>query len=770
MLHYLDANDLTAPRKNPEISVRNVSRRGFLAGAGAGFALAAFAGSAEAFPRWPHGGQAMPHGVQANPLVFVRIAPDGTVTLVAHRSEMGTGSRTSRPMVMADEMEADWARVVIEQAEGDEPKYGNQDTDGSRSLRHHIQMARQIGASVRYMLSEAAAAKWNVPVSEIRVANHTVSHGSKSMGFGELAEAAMALPVPAFEQLAFKQPSEFRYIGKGKVQIADLRDITTGKAVYGADVSLPGMLVAVIARPSAMNGVCKSFDASAAMRVPGVVKVLEVKGTPQPAKFAPLGGVAVLATNTWSAIQGRDALKIEWDLGEHASYDSKQFMAEMVETSKKPGKVLRDQGNVDEAFAKAAKTFERVYTQAHMVHTPMEPLVALAHVTADGAEIWGPFQSPYVCSTDIAEALGMDPAKVRVNVTLIGGAFGRKSQHDFGIEAALLSRDAGVPVRVQWTREDDVRHSFMHTTSAERIAVAVDGNGKVTGWRHNSVAPSILSIFAPDSGNQFFIENGMGHVDMPFDIANVRCENGEAIAHTRVAWFRSVSNIPRAWAIGSFVSELAAELGRDEKRMWLDLIGAARVVDPKREGYPEDFWDYGEPYGAFPIDTGRLANVLDIAADGIGYGRTLPEGEGIGLAVHRSFVSYAACAARVKIVDGKVTVPEVHLALDAGFIANPERVESQVQGAAVMGMTLALHSGITFSDGEVEQSNFNDYEMVRADNFPAKVVVHTVPHGFSTHPSGAGEPGLPPVAPAIANAIFHATGKRKRNLPFGVEV
>lgn len=770
MLHYLNPDDFTSPRKALGIHIENVSRRGFLIGAGAGLALAATIGNASAFPRWPHGGQAMPHGVRPDPLVFVRLASDGTVTLVAHRSEMGTGSRTSIPMIMADEMEADWSKVVIEQAEGDEPKYGNQDTDGSRSLRHHIQMARQVGASVRHMLKQAAAEKWNLPLSEIEVANHVVKHGSHSAGFGELAEAAMALPVPAFEDLSFKDPDAFRYIGKGKVQITDLRNITTGKAVYGADVRLPGMLSAVIARPKVMDGVCKSFDAAKALEVPGVVKVLEIKGTPQPAKFSPLGGVAVLATNTWAAIQGREALEIEWDYGEHKSYNSEAFMAEMVETAQKPGKVLRHQGDIDKAFSTAAKTFERTYTQTHMAHAPMEPPVALANVTADGAEIWGPFQSPYVCRTDVAEALGMDASKVKVNVTLLGGAFGRKSQHDFGIEAALLSQQVGKPVRVQWTREDDIQHSFMHTTSAEKIAVAIDPDGKVTGWRHNSVAPSILSIFAPDNDQQFFIENGMGHVDVPFNIPNILCENGAATAHTRVAWFRSVSNIPRAWAIGSFVSELAAELGRDEKQMWLDLIGAARVVNPVKEGYPDDFWDYGEPYEAFPIDTGRLANVLDIAADAIGYGRELPQGEGIGLAAHRSFVSYAACAARVKVVDGILTVPEMHIALDAGFIANPERVESQVQGAAVMGMTAALHSGITFADGAVEQSNFHDYEMVRADNFPRKVVVHTVPHSFSMRPSGVGEPGLPPVIPAIANGLFHATGKRKRNLPIGVEV
>ena len=292
-----------------------------------------------------------------------------------------------------------------------------------------------------------------------------------------------------------------------------------------------------------------------------------------------------------------------------------------------------------------------------------------------------------------------------MNVTLLGGGFGRKSKADFVTEAALLSREVGAPVRVQWTREDDVRHSFYHTTSAERIEVALDDEGKVTGWLHRSVAPSILSTFAPDEGNVLPLEQGMGLSDVPFDIPNIRCESGKALAHTRIGWFRAVSNLPHAWAIGSFVGDLAHELGKDQKTMWLELIGAPRTLDPAAAGLPDTFWNYGEPMEEFPIETGRLAHVLNVAADGIGYGKDLPEGEGIGLAVHRSFVSYVACAAHVKVVDGRITVPEIHMAIDCGFCANPERVESQMQGAAVMGMSVALHSGITYRErrrGRVE--------------------------------------------------------------------
>lgn len=769
MLHFLEQEFGKAPMQGAkDIVLQTVSRRGFLGTAAAGFTLAAFAGSAEAFSPYKTGGDAMANGLRTDPLLFVAIDKDGTVTLTAHRSEMGTGARTSLPMVLADEMEADWNRVKIWQAPGDEPKYGNQDTDGSRSLRHHIQTMRQMGASVRHMMANAAAKKWGVDVSDVTVENHQAKSSSgETLGFGELAEAAMAEKVPAFEALTFKTADQFRYIGKGEVQITDLHDITTGKAVYGADVMLDNMLIAVVARPPVVGGKVKSVNTDKAMAVKGVQSTQELAGSIMPAKFAPLGGIAVLADNTYAALAGRDALEIEWEDGPHAVYNSDSYRAEMEETAKKPGKVLRNQGDAGAAFKDAAKTFGQSYYQAHMIHAPMEPPVAVANVTADGAEIWAPVQSPFGARGDVAAALEMDIEKVKVNVTLLGGGFGRKSKCDFAIEAALLSRAAKRPVKVQWTREDDIRHGFYHTASVERIEVAMDADDKVTGWRHNSVAPSILSTFAPDSGHQFFIESGMGHIDMPFEIENISVENGKAMAHTRIGWFRSVSNIPRAFAVQSFAAELAEELGRDQKEMLLELIGSPRIIDPKTANFPEDFWDYGEVYDEFPIDTGRLSKTLNLAADAAGWGKDLPEGEGIGLAVHRSFVSYIAAAAHVKMVDGKITIPEMHIAIDCGFPANPERIRSQVEGSAVMGMTLALYSGITYENGRVTQSNFNDYEMVRTSNFPRKVNTIIVDNPFSVHASGVGEPAVPPVAPAIANAIFNATGKRMRSLPIG---
>ena len=757
----------------PVIENVSTSRRSFLVGASAltGFVVAMQMRPAAAFEPYKHGGETMPHGVITDPHVFVSIAPDGTVTLVAHRSEMGTGSRTNVPMVLADEMEADWSRVKIVQAPGDEPKYGNQDTDGSRSLRHHVQPMRIMGAAVRQMLEGAAAKRWGVDAAQCKATLHEVhGPGGKKAGYGELAQDAMAMPVPAFDKLAFKKDADFRYMGKGQ-PLYDLHDITTGKAVYGADIRLPGMKYAAVARPPVVGGKFASYDASATLKVPGVERVVELKGSIPPAKFLPLGGIAVVANSTWAAIQGRDALKVEWEDGPHAGYDSKAYHAEMSATAKQPGKVIRKQGDAEGAFKSAAKVVAREYSQAHMAHVAMEPLVAVANVGNGKAEIWGPLQSPYVARTDIADALGMKPEDVTTHVTLLGGGFGRKSQHDFAIEAAWVSQAINAPVKLQWTREDDIRNAFYHTTSVEHIEAALDANNKVVGWRHRSVAPSILTTFAPDSGDSFMIEHGMGLVDVPFDVANMSCETGKAMAHTRIGWFRAVSNIPRAFAIQSFVTELATELGKDPKDMLLELIGPDRKIDIKASGFPEDFWDYGEPYEEFPIDTARLKNVVRLAADKAGWGRTLPKGEALGIAAHRSFVSYVASVVHVKVGDdGSISVPETHTAIDCGFCINPERVAAQMEGAAVFGMTAALYSGITYKDGRVEQSNYHDYQVSRMTRYPEKVHTHIVPHPFSVHATGVGEPGVPPFAPALANAIFAATGKRLRDIPFGETV
>ncbi len=774
MLHQIEKfaeQSKTVPAAAIDSVISNASRRGVLKGLG-GFVLALHllpAGRAGAFPAYETFGPGMPNGVVNDPHIFVAIAPDGEVTIIAHRSEMGTGSRTTLPMVIADEMEADWDRVTVKQAEGDEPKYGNQDTDGSRSLRHHIQPAREIGAAMRHMLKQAAAKQWGVKIDEVEAVGHQVIHKSlgSRVGYGDLAEAAMALKTPPRDVLQFKDEKEFRYIGKGTVPIVDLHDITTGKAVYGSDVRLPGTRVAVIARPPVVGATIKSIDDSAAKAIAGVETIMHLPITPLGSKFKPLGGVAVIAENTWAAIQGRDALKIEWDRGEHGTFETRAYEAELRASTAEPGTSVRNQGNADAALKDAAKVLTYEYYQPHMAHAPMEPPTALANYADGKCEIWAPVQSPYVARTDTAEYLGMDAKDVTVNVTLLGGAFGRKSKADFATEAAFLAKQVGGPVRVQWTREDDIRHSYYHTSSVERIDIGLDSDKRVTAWRHRSAAPSFLSTFTEDKGVQHEIEIGMGLENLPYEISNVSAEQCPAFAHTRVGWFRSVSNIPRAFAVQSATAELAHELGRDQKEFLLEIIGPPRILDAKTAGLPGKFWNQYEPEKEFPFETGRLSGVVRLVAQKAGWGKSLPKGEALGIAAHRSFVSYIAMVVHAKVEKGIVRVPEVHVAVDCGFAANPERVRSQMQGACVFGMTAALYSGISFDNGEVQESNFHDYEMVRADNFPELVHTYIVPHSFEVHATGVGEPGVPPFAPALANAIFNATGRRIRNLPIG---
>jgi isoquinoline 1-oxidoreductase subunit beta len=747
-----------------------LSRREFLARAGALGGLVLIAGLADvakAEDAKKYGADSMPHGWSDNPLAFIAIGEDGIVTIVVHRSEMGQGVRTGMPLIVADELEADWSKVRVAQAPADEVKFGNQDTDGSRSTRHFFEPMRRCGAAARTMLEQAAAASWGVSVNEVQAINHEVVHrkSGRKLGYGALARAAAQLPVPARESLRLKNPAQFRYIGKGKTHLADGHDIVAGKAQYGIDTRLQGMLYAVVARSPVLGGKVAHYDADEALKMPGVVKVLQIQVNVPSARFHPLNGVAVVATDTWIAIKARNALKVQWDDGVHGSYDSKAYRAELEQAARKPGLVLRAVGDFDAAMTKAARKVEAEYYLPHLAHASMEPPAAAARVVDGRCEVWAAVQAPQVTREDVAKHLGLSPENVTVHVTLLGGGFGRKSKPDFAIEAALLSQQlGGKPVKVTWTREDDIHHDYFHTVSVEHLQAGLDTRGKTVAWLHRSVAPSIASLFGPDPRHEAPFEQGMGLINLPFDIPNLRIENPEAVAHTRIGWFRSVSNVPHAFAVQSFVAELAAAARRDHREVLLELIGPPRLIDPAAL---KDSWNYSESPQRYPVDTGRLRRVIETVTHEAGWGRKLPKGHGLGLAAHYSFVSYSAAVVEVAVGSkGELTIPRVDIAFDCGPQVNPDRIRSQLEGAVLMGVSLATLGEITFKNGRVEQDNFNQYQVTRINEAPREIRVHLLPASdWSVPLGGVGEPGLPPIAPALCNAIFAATGKRIRQLP-----
>ncbi|MCY1500295.1 Isoquinoline 1-oxidoreductase subunit beta [compost metagenome] len=716
-----------------------------------------------------YGADSMPGGTVDDPLVFVSIAADGTVTIVAHRAEMGTGVRTSLPMVVADEMEARWDRVKVIQAQADEVRYGNQNVDGSRSVRHFLMPMRRVGAAARQMLEAAAAAQWSVPVAEVKAVQHEVLHqpSGRRLAYGELAADAARQPVPTGDALKLKDRSEFRYIGKDQVRLVDLEAIGKGQASYGMDMRLPGMVYAVVARPPVVGGKLRRFDSTKALAVPGVLKVVEIPPMQGAPAFQPLGGVAVVARNTWAARQGRDALEIEWDDGPNGNYDSAAYRQALESAARKSGKAIRNQGDVAQVWTKAPETdrLAAEYYVPHLAHASMEPPVATVQIKGNNAEVWTSIQNPAAARDAVAARLKLDPANVKVNVLLLGGGFGRKSKPDFVDEAAIVARamPEGTPVKLVWTREDDIHHDYLHTVSVERLEAVLDKSGQVQSWLHRSAAPTIASLFSVGAKGQQMFESAMSAINMPYRIPNVRVETAEVEAHARIGWFRSVANIPHAFAAQCFIAELAQHAGKDPRDFALDLIGPARRIDP---GTLADTWNYSESPERYPYDTGRLRGVIEAACKGAEWGRTLPKGHGLGLAFCYSFMSYTATVVEVAVDEkGEVRIVAVDMAMDCGPQINPERIRAQMEGGAIMGLSLALTGEITFEKGRVKQSNFHDYEVLRHNASPRVIRTHLVNDDHALPPGGVGEPPVPPVAPALCNAIFAATGKRIRNLP-----
>jgi isoquinoline 1-oxidoreductase beta subunit len=754
-------------------AVVRIGRRTFVAGLGLAFGGLALG----VFPDDAHGiepsGRAGPGPSPASqeqalgsdglsPNVLVHVAPDGAVTIICHRSEMGQGVRSSIPILIADELGASLDRVVVRQADGD-PRYGDQNTDGSSSIRKFYDDLRDAGAAARQMLIAAAAQQWKVDPSTCVALDHQVLHpkSKRGLGFGELVPAARKLAVP--KQLVLRPTAELLNVARADLPVLDGPGFVTGTAVFGADVTLPELRIAVIARPLVVGGKVLRYDAEAAMAIPGVERVIEMPAPKRPWAFQPWGGVAVVATSTWAALKGRAALDVEWDDGDQSDHDSASAREQLLASVRAPGKPLRELGDLDAAIAGAARLVEAEYFVPHLAHLTMEPPAAIAKIADGKAELWVSTQNPQAARKEVARILDMSEDDVTIHVTLLGGGFGRKSKADFPSEAAFLAREIGHPVRVQWTRDDDVRHDYYNAINAQWLRAGLDEQGRVVAWHHRTAFPPIRSTFDASVDQPSIEDLQQGVLDLALDVPNVRAEACKAEPHVRVGWYRSVYNIFHAFAIGSFVDELAAARDVDPREQWLELIGPARVLDLEALGVDE-LTNYGETLERHPVDAGRLRNVIERVTAAAGWNDRMTAGRHLGLAAHRSFVSYTAVVVSVVPDDAhKFRIDEAWISMDAGTVVNQDRVLAQMEGGVIMGISNALFGGVTLEAGRVKQSNFHDARIARIRDAPRNI--HTDLVASDAPPSGVGEPPVPPVAAAVANAVFALTGQRIRELP-----
>lgn len=736
--------------------IENVSRRQFLKVSGIGASSFVLASSLAGYkPVWAQTSQA---DVELN--LFVSIQSDNRVNIICHRSEMGQGIRTSIPQVVAEELCADWNLVSVVQGLANK-EYGSQNTDGSRSIRNFYTILRRMGASARTMLEQAAADLWKVDVNSVYAEDSYVHHkdSKRKVSFGYIAEAAGKLSPPKAETLTYKSKKDFKLIGKPVTGI-DSAEIVTGQAEFGQDVRLESMVYASIERSKVLRATVKSFDADAAKSVKGVIDTIQMPEQPLPVMFHPMNGVAVIADSTWAALQGRKALNIDWELGENAAHTSADYIAELKSRIVSKGKPIRVEGDVYADIEQATDTHSATYSVPYLSQVPMEPPAATAVFKNGICEIWACTQSPQVTQQNVAQALGIESDKVIINVTFLGGAFGRKAKPDYSIEAALLAKQLNRPVKVVWSREDDIQQGFYHAVSVLHMAAAMDTKKQITSWLQRTAFPSIMWTFTGTVDEPQMNELSLGFGDLPFAVDNLSCETHKATGHIRIGWMRSVCNIQHSFAQGSFVDELASKAGISTYKMWHQLLGENRLVDPKTDDF--DYQNYGEPQDVFPVDIKRIKHALDVVIAKSGADQPTQENEGWGICVHRSFVSYCAVATKVKVVDNKVTVLEIHSSIDAGTVVNPDRVRAQQEGSMIFGLSLALLGEISTKDGAVEQSNYHDYQVLRMHQCP-KIETYIIES--DAPPGGVGEPGTPPVAASVANAIFHACGKRIRDLP-----
>jgi len=651
------------------------------------------------------------------PNVFLRIDPNGDVTIWVARSDMGQGVRTALPMIIAEELDADWSRVRVVQADAHPDKYGRMMTVGSTSVRGGAWLPlRQAGATAREMLVAAAAARWSVPPSELTTDNGRVTHSGsgRSASYGELTEAAAAQPVP--EQPKLKDPSQFKLIGTRKA-LLDTRDKVTGKAIYGTDVRVPGLLYATVVHPRVFGGKVASFDATAAKAVAGVRDVVEISQ-----------GVAVVAESTWAALSGARALRITWDDGVFAM-SSTDIFAAFARLADGQAIEARNVGDATAALARSPKRVQATYEAPYLAHATMEPMNCTADVRRDRCEIWVPTQNPQGTQSVAAGLTGLPAAAVTVHVTHLGCGWGRRSRSDFVEDAVETSMKVGAPVQVLWTREEDMRHDFYRPAAYLRLEGGVDATGRVTALQARVVAQGI-------SGGRGGVDGPAvaGIADLQYGIPNVRIEYARAELRVPVGYWRSVGPSQNTFVLESFIDEMAHAARRDPFEFRREMLA----------------------------DNPRLRHVLDVAAEQSGWGKPLPAGRARGIAVVEDKGGLVAEVAEVSVENGRVRVHKVTCAADCGQIIHPGIVEAQLSGSIVAGLTAALYGEITIEKGRAKQGNFNDYRMLRMSEMPA-ISVHVVKN--HEEPGGVGEPGVPPIAPAIANAIFALTGTRVRRLP-----
>jgi isoquinoline 1-oxidoreductase subunit beta len=733
----------------------SVSRRGFLrvsalAGGGImlGFSLGArgedATGSAPA---------ATP-AADFEPNAFIKITPDGTITIIAKNPEIGQGVKTSLPMIVAEELEVPWESVHVEQA-GLNPGLGGQFAGGSSGVRSNYDPLRRAGAAARMMLVSAAAQTWSVPETECVAANAQVTHKptGKTASYGSLASKAATIPPPAANAVQLKNPADFKIIGK-RIGGVDNHKIVTGQALFGIDQVQPGMLYATFLRCPVFGGKVKSANVDDVKKLDGVKDVFIVDGGPG----GLIPGVAVVADSTWSAFKGRNALVVQWDDGGKGDQSTVSFAQQAADLGKgAPQKEIITTGNLDTAFAGAAQVVEGAYHYPYLSHATLEPQNCTALFKDGAIEVWAPSQTPAQGATTAAAVAGVPPEKVTFHLTRIGGGFGRRLQNDYVAEAAAVAKQIpGTPVKLVWSREQDIQHDNYRTAAWHFLKGAVDSKGALSAWSNHVVA---LGHNTTDRGDA---EVGPGEFPSIY-VPNYHLGSSVISSNTPMGAFRAPSANGNVFIFISFVDELAHAAGRDPLQFGLDILSQNYPL-PTPTPPPAGQMPQRRRGGGAPWEVNRLKGVMQLAAQKAGWPKKLPRGQGQGLAWYFSYSGYVSIVADVTVTkDGKLSVDKLTAAVDVGPVINPSGAENQVQGAMHDGLSVAWRQEIVIDKGCVQQNNFNDYQLLRINDAPRSVEVHFIQTG--EHPSGLGEPALPPTAPAVCNAIFAATGKRIRSLP-----